>query len=261
MRIICTLYVSIVLPLTQLVYTVHMDARPPPSSNLSKAGRRKNRRVQKRTPLTRSKVLAGAIAILDREGLEGLSMRRLGDHLRVSTMALYNHVSNRQDLLQGVAQDLIGRADFSSHASDWHERIRACFRALRNACRAHPCLVRLIEIIETLPPAVFVPMEITLTALEQIGANPQEASRAFFLLTNFTLGQVSYEVRGPFVGVEPAEALRSGRIDRANFPHIQRAVSNAEWDFAAAFEFGVSVILDGLEQRYCKHHEPEIPPP
>jgi AcrR family transcriptional regulator len=216
-------------------------------------GRRNHRRVQKRLPLTRSQVVAGAIRILDCEGLDALSMRRLADNLRMSTMALYNHVSNKEDLLQCVAKDLIERVDFSHHhASDWRERIRFCFRALRNACLAHPYVVRLIEIVETLPSAIFVPMEITLSALEEIGADPQEASRAYFLLTNFTLGQVSYEVHGPFSGVEPEKALRNAKLDEASFPHIERAISDGEWDFEYAFDFGISVILDGLEKRYCK---------
>jgi hypothetical protein len=161
-------------------------------------------------------------------------------------------VSNKEDLLQGVAKNLMERVDFSPpEATDWRERIRFCFHALRKACLAHPYILRLIEIAETLPSAVFVPMEITLAALAEIGADPQEASCAYFLLANFTLGQVSYEVRGPFSGVEPAEALRNAKIDAARFPHIQRAISNGKWDFEYAFGFGISVILDGLED-YCK---------
>ena len=163
-------------------------------------------------------------------------------------MALYNHVSSKQDLLRGVVGDLIARVDFSSQNPDWRERIRACFRALRNACLAHPCAVRLIETIETLPASVFEPMEISIAALEEVGADPQEALRGYFLLTNFTLGQVSYEVRGPFIGVDLTQALRSGRIDGNVFPYVARAAAIGAWDFEHAFEFGISTILEGLKR-------------
>jgi len=167
-------------------------------------------------------------------------------------MALYNHVSSKRDLLQGIARGLIARVDFSCQNPDWRERIRACFRALRNACLAHPRAVHLIDTIETLPASIFEPMEITTAALEQIGADPLDALRGYFLLTNFTLGQVSYEVRGPFAGIDPIEALRSGKIDRGAFPHVERAASMGAWDFERAFEFGISAILAGLEQRFIK---------
>src|SRR5262249_7975585 len=119
-------------------------------------------------------------------------------------------------------------------------------------CLAHPCAVHLIEKIETLPASIFEPMEITIAALKQTGADPPDALRGYFLLINFTLGQVSYEVRGPFAGVDLTDALRTGKIDRTAFPHIAQAVSISAWDFERAFEFGISVILAGLEERFAK---------
>jgi len=210
------------------------------------------RKPRKRPALTRERVLAAALIILDRHGLAALSMRRLAARLRASPMALYNHVSSKRDLLQGIARGLIARVDFSCQNPDWRERIRACFRALRNACLAHPRAVHLIETIETLPASIFEPMEITTAALGQIGADPQDALRGYFLLTNFTLGQLSYEVRGPFAGIDPIMALRSGKIDRSAFPDIEQAASIGAWDFECAFEFGISAILAGLEQRLIK---------
>jgi TetR/AcrR family tetracycline transcriptional repressor len=236
--------------LSRLTYTVYVTRKYIPLIS-SRARRTKDtRKARKRPALTREGVLAGALIILDRDGLDALSMRRLAADLRVSPMALYNHVRSRQDLLEGVVRNLIDRVDFSSEDPDWRARIRTCFRALRNACLAHPCVVRLTEMIETLPPSIFRPMEITTAALEHIGADPRDALRGYFLLTNFTLGQVSYEVRGPFVGLDPTEALRSRRIDRVSFPHVERAASIGGWDFGHAFEFGISVILAGLAQRY-----------
>src|SRR5215218_6831365 len=138
--------------------------------------------------LTREHVLAEALALLDREGLEAMTMRRLADHLQVSPMALYNHVSSKKDLLHGIAEHLVGQIDFSCEHPDWRERIRTCFRRLRQACLAHPGAVRLMERLEAAPPAVFSPMEVTLAALEETGLIPDEAVKGYFLLMNFTMG-------------------------------------------------------------------------
>src|SRR3712207_194702 len=121
----------------------------------------------RRDTLSRERVLAEALVLLDREGLEAMTMRGIADHLGVSPMALYNHVSSKKDLLQGIAEHLVGQIEFSCDHPDWRERIRTCFRRLREACLAHPSAVRLMESLEAAPPAVFRPMEITLSRSEE----------------------------------------------------------------------------------------------
>ena len=198
--------------------------------------------------LSRDRVLEEALGLMDREGLEAVTMRRLADHLRVTPMALYNHIRNKKDLLGGIAEHLAAQIDFDCDAPDWRERIRTCFRRLREACLAHPSAVRLMESLEAAPPAVFRPMEITLAALDEAGVTAEDAVRSYFLLMNFTMGQISYEVRGPFEGLDPSQALAGKKLEGAEFAHIQQSVSLSEWDFNSAFEFGLSVILAGVEQ-------------
>jgi AcrR family transcriptional regulator len=206
--------------------------------------------------LSRQRVLKEALSLMDREGFEAVTMRRLADHLRVTPMALYNHVRSKKDLLGGIAEYLTAQIDFESNEPDWRDRIRTCFRRLRDACLAHPSAVRLMESLEAAPPAVFRPMEITLAALEEAGVSGQEAVRTYFLLMNFTMGQISYEVRGPFEALDPAQALAGDRLEGPEFVHIQRSVSFTEWDFTGAFEFGLSVILGGVEQLSVQRTKP-----
>jgi TetR/AcrR family transcriptional regulator, tetracycline repressor protein len=176
-------------------------------------------------------------------------MRALAHRLGVSTMALYNHVSGKQDLIQGIAQAVVQDFQIPSGDGDWREQVRACFRALRKVCLANPRSIPLVEMAEVLHPAVFRPMEATLGALQRAGIDLQEALQAYFLLTNFTMGQVSYEIRGPFRGLDPAQALRRGAILPADFPLVAQAASIDEWDFDAAFELGLDVIIEGLAAR------------
>ncbi len=202
-----------------------------------------------RSTLSRSRLLAEALVLLDRDGPEALTIRRLAEHLGVSPMALYNHVRNKQDLLQGLAKQLVENAKFTSDNPDWQERIKSCFRQLRSICLVHPGITRLMETADVAPLSIFGPMELTLAALGEIGMTPQDSLRAYFLLTNFTLGQVAYEIRGPFHNLDPVEALRSGRLEGSGFEYVERAAAPQVWDFDEAFEFGLSVIITGLDKR------------
>jgi TetR/AcrR family transcriptional regulator, tetracycline repressor protein len=210
--------------------------------------KKKTRRASHRRALTRERVLAEGLVLLDREGFEALTIRHLADNLSVTPMALYNHVSGKQDLLQGVAQHLLTQTRFSSGHSDWRRCIRECFRELRRVCLAHPSAVRVMEAIEVAPLAIFRPMEITLAALDKVVESRADALRAYFLLMNFTLGQVSSEVRGPFPSLDLRVALRDRKPLGIDLAHVERMSSLKSWDFDRAFEFGLSVILTGLEK-------------
>ncbi len=199
--------------------------------------------------LTRQRVLEEALGLLDREGITSLNMRQLAAHLGVTPMALYNHVSDKDDLLRGVAALVVDNVSYGSDSDDWREEIRTCFRALRNACLAHPGIVRVVESAKALPSSIFRPMEIALAALRRAGLEAEDAFRAYCLLMSFTMGQISYETRGPYPAADPAEASRQGQLSAATFPASAAAVlamADRDWDNDAAFEFGLSTILAGL---------------
>jgi len=164
-------------------------------------------------------------------------------------MAVYNHVSSKSELLQGIAAVVVEQIRYPTRKGAWRKVIRGCFRALRRACLAHPGAVRLIESAEMLPSAVFQPMEITLTVLQRAGFSSVDALRAYFLLTTFTLGQVSNQTKGWGRGVDPGTAIMTGRISQKRFPALMQAGTLAGWDFDKSFEFGLSTILLGLEAR------------
>ena len=206
------------------------------------AGRRKE------GSLTRALVVAEARRLLNQQGGDALSMRVLAKRLEVSTMALYNHVSDKQDLMAGIAQAVVEELRIPAMTGDWQARLRAIFRALRQICLANPHVSPVIEKAQVLP-AIFRPMEAALGALQDAGIRQQDGLRAYFMLMNFALGQVSYEIRGPFRGLDPAEAVRTRAIGAAEFPLVANAVTAGDWDFDAAFEFGLESIISGLARR------------
>jgi TetR/AcrR family transcriptional regulator, tetracycline repressor protein len=202
--------------------------------------------------LSRVRVLEGALALLDSDGVQRLTIRKLADRLDVTPMAIYNHVADKKDLLEALVQAVIDEAQFNRPGGEWDERIRGCFRELRRVCLAHPSIIKITQMPGISPPAVFQPMHITLAALEEIGLRDQNAMRAYFLLLNFVLGQVSYEVDGPYPDLDPANGLQRGDFNAEEGARVAPAVQ-AEWDFDMAFEFGLSVILGGLNALQSRH--------
>ena len=130
-----------------------------------------------RGTLNRERVVGEALAMLDRHGVEHFSLRALADQLGVTPMAVYNHVHSKEDLLQAIAETVVGNIEYRLVRGGWQHAIASCFRTLRAACLAHPGAVPLIESAKVLPAAVFRPMEITLTTLEGVGFSAQAALR------------------------------------------------------------------------------------
>lgn len=106
---------------------------------------------------------------------------------------------------------------------------------------------RLLEAADVAPAAVFVPMEVTLRALDETGLVSQDALRTYFMLVSFTLYQASYQSRGPFPDLEPSERIRVERLVGRGFDAIERLDAMPDWDFDAAFEFGLALIIGGVE--------------
>jgi TetR/AcrR family tetracycline transcriptional repressor len=236
----------------------------------SRAALRARRRTTGRTgsvvgkrqgvPLNRERVVAEALAMLDRDGVGRFSLRRLADHLGVTPMAVYNHVNGKQDLLQAVADAVVGSVEYHPAHGNWQKAIAACFRTLRRTCLAHPGAVPVIESAEILPNSIFRPMEITLEALRGAGLSVKASSRAYFLLTTFTMGQVKYQTSGWARGLDAATAVGDGRITPSAFPSVVRAKLDQPWDFDAAFEFGLSVILAGLAAKGARSYTGAMQP-
>lgn len=202
--------------------------------------------------LDRDRVVEAAIAMVDRDGADAVSMRALAAELGVTPMALYNHVADKRDLLAAVAERILAETTFEHDHRDWRARVEACFRALRNMCLRHPGAARLMEMEGVAPAAVFAPMKVTLGALSEAGLDPADALRAYFTLIAFTLAQSSYQTRGPLPDLEPDRAARIERL-AARRPQeegqdLRALLPTGEWDFDRAFEYGLSLILDGIER-------------
>ncbi|MGR4069784.1 TetR/AcrR family transcriptional regulator [Billgrantia sp. C5P2] len=186
------------------------------------------------------------MARIDEAGADAITMRGLAEDVGVTPMALYNHFSSKRALLSAVAESVISAADFDGHHASWRNQIHHCFGVLRSLCLRHPGLLRLLEFEGAAPASVFAPMEVTLRALGEAGLSDVDSARTYFLLVSFTLTQAAYQARR-VPDLEPSEQIRAERIAGRGYPTVEHLAWPETWDFDASFEFGVTLILNGVE--------------
>ncbi|HXF56732.1 MAG TPA: TetR/AcrR family transcriptional regulator C-terminal domain-containing protein [Actinomycetota bacterium] len=221
------------------------------------AARTEERRRTRPAPLTRRRVLEAAVRLMDREGLEAVTMRRLGRELGVEAMSLYNHVESKEDLLAGMLDVVLSEFELrEGEGGDWPERVRALARAFRRLLHRHPGLIRLLAEEHEgtgLSPEALRPVEEALATLREAGLSEEATVHAYRALVGFTLGSVLLELGGFLSdasrqGAAWAESLLRLAPERlptfaAILPHLLRCDPDEE------FEFGLDVLLGGLRAR------------
>ena len=203
----------------------------------------------KRRPLSRRRVLEAAVRFVDREGLEALSMRKLGSDLGVEAMSLYNHVPNKDALLDGMVEVLLGELEVPSTDRSWEERVREAYRDFRRLARRHPNVFPLLVVR---PPRAMDGVwlvEEFLKTMRGAGFDAMTALYAFRTLSGYAMGYAMAEIRG--FAMEPGGG-RSGAsaLPADQFPNIHRLEERlGEVDRDAEFEFGLDLILAGLKEK------------
>ena len=162
-------------------------------------------------PLTRAAVLDAALAVAEREGLEGLSMRVVAREVGVSTMALYRHVANKGDLLDGLVERLLGEVGLPAETLPWEQRLRLLAGEVRRIAGRHPGLFELLLRRRAVGEDALGVREAVHRALLDAGLDPDTAARRERLLSTMVMGFAFSEVTGRFAGLdvdaEFAEAL------------------------------------------------------
>ena len=205
--------------------------------------------VVKRRPLSRRRILEAAVRFVDREGLEALSMRKLGSELGVEAMSLYNHVPNKGALLDGMVEVLLGELEVPPEDEGWERRVREAYRAFRRLAHGHP---NVFPLLITRPPETMDGVwliEEFIRTLRGAGFDPETALYAFRALSSYTSGYAMAELRG--FAMEPAGSrLGTLTLSPDDFPNIHELDAPLrEVDHDAEFEFGLDLIFAGLKER------------
>lgn len=146
-----------------------------------------------RTPVTRERIVGTALELIDRDGLERLSMRRLAAALGIEAMSLYHHVDDKADVLDGVVALVLSQMEVATQEA-WDERVRHVARELRRVVRSHPHVHLLVLERGLRSPAVVGPAQQLFDALLSAPMEPAAAVRSFWVTLSFVSGSLSCEL-------------------------------------------------------------------
>jgi AcrR family transcriptional regulator len=218
--------------------------------------------VRTRERLTRERVVAAALAVMDAEGLEAVSMRRVGRELGVEAMSLYNHVADKEDLLDAMREGLLTSFELPQLvADDPYENGRRIAHAWRDQFKAHPTMLELLAGNHAAPrsPAALRPMEMALGVLRSMGVPDPEMMQVFHAFGGYIQGHVMMERQldvGKFGGETGLQELARA-IDPIEMPCTAAAIPYmADCDLEVQFDLGLELMLGGLLARYGPHSLP-----
>ena len=184
-------------------------------------------------------------------------MRKLGAELGVEAMSLYNHVPNKDALLDGVTETMLREIEMPAVGDQpWDEAMRSACRSFRHVLLSHPNAMPLIAARPEVTPEAFAPIELSLGLFREAGFEPQEMVLAHWLVVGFVLGHVGFQVASPLGDpdrIDSEIAMRKQLLPPATFPNIHASLPYLEeCDFDSGFEFGLDTIVDGLKLRLGK---------
>jgi TetR/AcrR family transcriptional regulator, tetracycline repressor protein len=211
--------------------------------------------IRTRAPLTRERVIDAALRVMDDEGLEAVTMRRIAREVGVEAMSLYHHVEDKEDLLDGICERVMSEFRFPEPTSDWAENCRRAARSWRRLLQAHPNVMRLFA--EERGPVRSIdsmrPMEFAIGLLREAGLSDRDAAQAFHAFGGYIQGFVMMELGSIAGGVDEEHLRKESELVSAlpdEFPAL-RAVLPHFVDCAAdeQFEFGLDLLIRGLESK------------
>ena len=221
-------------------------------------------RPARRTPLSRDRVLHEAVALADQDGIDAVSMRRLAERLGVVPMALYKHVSDKEELLDGMVDTVLGELEPPDPAGDWKQGVRDRLLSARRAVLRHPWARRAIESRTRRTPTVLAHMDAVAGTFLAGGFSADLTHHVMHALGNRIWGFSPEMFDESRVGSEapeapdPAEAEEAASAFAERFPSIVRIAVAAQersapdgasgCDEEFEFEFALDLLLDGAER-------------
>ena len=214
----------------------------------------------RRARLSRDRVVLAALALADKGGIESLSMRNLAKELGVVPMALYKHVANKGDLLDGMVDIVFSEAEFPSDGADWKTAMRQRAISMREALLRHSWAIGLMEGRMSPGPANRRHHNATMACMREAGFSFRTAVHAYNAMDSYIYGFTLQEKTLPFeTPEESGEVVQTKAANVAQtmgawadeYPYLAEIVvelGKAGFDYAAEFEFALDLILDGIER-------------
>jgi AcrR family transcriptional regulator len=209
----------------------------------------------RRLPLTRTRVLETAVGLADREGIDSVSMRRLGQELGVEAMSLYTHIRGKEDLLDGMVDVVVGEIPIDTAGPDWRTTLRRMILDARAVMLRHRWAARVIETRSAPGLATLAYMEAATGVVRDGGFTIDLTHHAMHVLGSrvFGFNQDLYDDPGT---TDPAVAAGFAAQLAGAYPNVASIAAAASHEDGLGgcdddyeFAFGLDLILDGLERR------------
>jgi len=221
---------------------------------------RVERSAEPRVPLSRDRVLRAAISIADQGGLEALSMRKLAQDLGVEAMSVYYYVANKDEILDGILNFVISEFELAVAGPDWKAAIRRSALSAHDVLMRHPWACNLMMSVRRVAPARLRYMESLLRSLREAGFSANLTHHAYHALDSHIIGSTLWEAGSS--SNEDLEDVAKTFVAKIfkEYPylaeHAEQHMTRSKRKDVPEFEFGLDLILDGLEKIRVKRPRP-----
>jgi len=208
----------------------------------------------KRERLTAERVLAGALALADEIGIDDLTIRRLADALDVKPMTIYHHVANKEAIIDGMVDLVFAEIELPDPGLDWRTAIRHRCASARGVLAGHRWAAPYMESRTNPGPATLTHHDAVLGCLRR-ALSIEMTAHAYALLDAYVYGFALQEATLPATGGEEMAELAGAMAEQFPadcYPHLAEFtaehVLQPGYDFTSEFDFGLDLLLDGLER-------------
>ena len=209
--------------------------------------------TKQRAPLSRERVLRAALDLADKDGIESLSMRKLGEKLGVEAMSLYNHVANKDDILDGIVDLVFGEIALPAERAPWKTAARGRAISAHEALLRHPWAPSLMQSRTRPGPATLRHHDSVLGSLRNDGFTLVMAAHGVSVIDGYVYGFALQQINIPLQSREQVAEVGASILRQlaGEYPHLAEMITDHAmkpgYDYADEFEFGLDLILDGLE--------------
>ncbi|CAN5602693.1 TetR/AcrR family transcriptional regulator C-terminal domain-containing protein [soil metagenome] len=213
------------------------------------------KRLRRRVPLSRERVLRTALTLADQGGIDSLSMRKLGQELEVEAMALYYHFVNKDAIVDGIVDLVFGEIDLPPAGADWKGAMRQRSISVRDALLRHRWAIGLMESRRNPGPANLRHHDAVIGSLRAGGFDIAQVAHAYALLDAYVYGFALTKMNLPFDTTDEVAEVAQSMLEPFplnEYPHLLEMLTDhvmtPGYDFADEFEYGLDLLLDGLER-------------
>ncbi len=206
-----------------------------------------------REPITKAHILQEALRLADSGGIASLSMRKIASVLGVKAMSLYNHVSNKEEILDGLVELVVTEIELPRLEDPWKRAMKRRAESAHSVLLRHPWAILALLNRRTAGPAMLTYVNATLGCLRQAGFSAILADRIWNTMDNHIYGYTLREVNFPFQAPEYADTSRDflAQIPTEKYPHfteLATLIMDGGYSGVHDFHFGLDLILNGVEE-------------